>query len=271
MAPDQHVSVHKYSGCPAEQPQQTSVRNYLSTSSAFSTSAHPDEDWTKVSDLAERRRIQNRIAQRNYRKKIKERMADLERRVSSDGNKNSNTHSKNSPKSSKKRQTHQSLRPPSGHQTLQPPLHSGTPLLPFTPLINPEDHLSSSPGPLASGPPPFTSYQPTYSRDNGMIMQSYGIPHQQESTTTAPYQFGMVTTNAPILPPMTHFPESPNLNRGNESMSSFSNYGDYTTGDQLNPLAYDSNHHIPALSHTLDHSDKNSEADKCACSVTLLS
>ena len=39
-----------------------------STSSAFSASAQPNEDWTKISDLAERRRIQNRIAQRNYRK-----------------------------------------------------------------------------------------------------------------------------------------------------------------------------------------------------------
>ncbi|KAH7186967.1 hypothetical protein DER44DRAFT_681092 [Fusarium oxysporum] len=55
-------------------------RSYLGTSSA---SAIPDEDWTKVSDTAERRRIQNRIAQRNYRKKLKRRLEDLERRASS--------------------------------------------------------------------------------------------------------------------------------------------------------------------------------------------
>ncbi|KAI8632606.1 hypothetical protein F5Y19DRAFT_418269 [Xylariaceae sp. FL1651] len=51
------------------------------TMSPSSSTTEQNEDWTRITDQGLRRRIQNRIAQRNYRNKLKRRLQELERRV----------------------------------------------------------------------------------------------------------------------------------------------------------------------------------------------
>ncbi|KLU91484.1 hypothetical protein MAPG_10002 [Magnaporthiopsis poae ATCC 64411] len=61
------------------------VGSSTSTDSPFVAAASPDEKWSKISDLAERRRISNRIAQRSYRKKLRRRLEILDRLAEGSG------------------------------------------------------------------------------------------------------------------------------------------------------------------------------------------
>ncbi|OAT11247.1 hypothetical protein BDBG_06189 [Blastomyces gilchristii SLH14081] len=66
------VLTRAHQQCQHKGQTKTAAQARKTYSRAFSASAHPNEDWTKISDLAGRRRIQNRIAQRKYRKKLEQ-------------------------------------------------------------------------------------------------------------------------------------------------------------------------------------------------------
>jgi hypothetical protein len=68
LTPSHSFSHSQYSSWPMSLPGLVSLSQAPSINSAHSSLAQPNEDWTKVRDKAERRRIQNRIAQRLYRK-----------------------------------------------------------------------------------------------------------------------------------------------------------------------------------------------------------
>ncbi|CAI6076227.1 unnamed protein product [Clonostachys chloroleuca] len=61
-------------------PAQGQYFSYANTS-ASSCLINANEEWTQISDPAQRRRLQNRLAQRKYRNRIKRRLEELERKA----------------------------------------------------------------------------------------------------------------------------------------------------------------------------------------------